>query len=545
MCQKMNIVNRDALAGAIYFVVGRGTEGGASSYHLSIAGVTSGVSDPGWGDADNVVANSGYSIGTIQVDLGQRGTWPLGAIENGPLKSGEKAYVDAIIDQALTYAKEHDLKFTGDLDQLRNDLLSHGNGRINRQKISFIDKDTRDSINAWASSADGRRWIHHNIDYPQIRSLTDISVSLLDRYGNNISEDRHLETISILVKTANQMPSQLDNFKKILESGGNYDDVFKNAKNIKERYGYYDGPKAGVLAEKYKIAYNDSGRKERLDKAHIAVSGAGYDPSKEENDLDIKEALSAIGQSTDIHARTSSAGSLRQGAHGQSVSALQADLAALGYTDNLGRPLRADGHFQRNTEAAVRAFQSDHGLFVDGIAGKSTLEAIGTQRKLLSSIPALATELEWHPRARIGGFESAHGVTNQHSSGEPALPEASVPVPNPFADPRHPDHGLYAELKERIPDASENRLGQMTVACHVAGIRPGYLGDIHIGKQGIVLASYGPGPHTIVDISLPAPPIQHTVQQMQAFDFQLAQQQQFDQQQAMQRQGPVVGSQGR
>ena len=336
------------------------------------------------------------------------------------------------------------------------------------------------------------------------------------------------------------MPSQLDNFKKILESGGNYDDVFKNAKNIKERYGYYDGPKAGVLAEKYKIAYNDSGRKERLDKAHIAVSSVGYDPSKEENDLDIKEALSAIGQSTDAHARTPSAGSLRQGAHGQSVSALQADLAALGYTDNRGRPLPVDGHFGRNTEASVRAFQSDHGLFVDGVAGKNTLDAIDTQSQLLSSIPALAPELEGHPRARIGGSEPAHRAAEQSFSRKITLP-SNAPVPNPLADPRHPDHGLYTELKERISDASENRLVQLAVACHVAGIRPGYLGDIHIGKQGIVLASYGPGPHTIVDISLPAPPIQHTVQQMQAFDFQLAQQQQ----QTMHQHGPVVGGQGR
>lgn len=33
--------NRD-LAGAIYFAVGRGTEGGNASYHLAVAGVTEG-----------------------------------------------------------------------------------------------------------------------------------------------------------------------------------------------------------------------------------------------------------------------------------------------------------------------------------------------------------------------------------------------------------------------------------------------------------------------------------------------------------------------
>lgn len=88
-------------SGAVYFVVGRGTEGGNSSYRLSVAGVTPSQ----WGDLSKVADNSGYSIGTIQVDLGQRGTWPLGSIESRPLKAGETTYVDAVIAEAAAYAK--------------------------------------------------------------------------------------------------------------------------------------------------------------------------------------------------------------------------------------------------------------------------------------------------------------------------------------------------------------------------------------------------------------------------------------------------------
>jgi peptidoglycan hydrolase-like protein with peptidoglycan-binding domain len=87
-------------------------------------------------------------------------------------------------------------------------------------------------------------------------------------------------------------------------------------------------------------------------------------------------------------------GALRQGAHGETVHALQADLASLGYTDNRGRTLQADGNFGRSTDAAVRAFQNDHGLLSDGIAGTNTLSAIHGQRQLLNHIPALAPELE-------------------------------------------------------------------------------------------------------------------------------------------------------
>lgn len=180
----------DSLAGATYFVVGRGTEGGPSSYRLSIAGVTSGTSDPDWGKVDRVASNSGYSLGTIQVDLGQRGTWALGATDGAALKIGETTYVDGIIDQAAKYAKDHALKFTSDTAQLRADLLTHGDGGRGRASLTFIDTDTRDSINAWASSEGGQKWIHKNIDYPQIRQATQSAMDMLDKYGKNIPEDR-------------------------------------------------------------------------------------------------------------------------------------------------------------------------------------------------------------------------------------------------------------------------------------------------------------------------------------------------------------------
>jgi len=82
--------NLDATSGAVYFAVGRGTEGGPASYHLSIAGITRGTREPDWGEVSSVAQNSGYSLGAIQVDFGQRGTWPVGAIGDRPLAAGEK-----------------------------------------------------------------------------------------------------------------------------------------------------------------------------------------------------------------------------------------------------------------------------------------------------------------------------------------------------------------------------------------------------------------------------------------------------------------------
>lgn len=58
--------------------------------------------------------------------------------------------------------------------------------------------------------------------------------------------------------------------------------------------------------------------------------------------------------------------SIKQGAHGDAVGVLQANLGALGYTDANGDPLRVDKDFGVGTDAAVRAFQRDHHLLVEG-----------------------------------------------------------------------------------------------------------------------------------------------------------------------------------
>ncbi|MFC6840506.1 peptidoglycan-binding domain-containing protein [Xanthomonas theicola] len=495
----INTSDHNSLAGSVYFVVGRGTEGGPSSYRLSIAGVTSGASDPGWGDANNVIANSGYTFGAIQVDLGQRGTWPVGAVENTSLKQGEKTYVDAIIDQSNTYAKKHDLKFTGDLPQLRSDLLSHGNGKSGRSKISFIDEDTRDSINAWAASPEGKQWVHKNIDYPQIKAATETAMSILEKHGKNIETDRHFETINILAKTANQMPSQLEKYKDIMDKGGDYQDVLNTANDIKKRHSYYDAPKAAALAEKYENIYNDPSKKEILDRAHVKVSSLTYDPSKESNDSDIKEALKAVNQSTRTHDQNHPAnGVLKLGSHGEAVGTLQADLAALGYTDSRGRPLHPDKDFGRDTDAALRAFQHDHGLEQDGIAGPTTLKAVQRQR---------------------------HGQAIESPASQSANP-APASSDNDPRNPDNPNHALYCELHRRIPDTSENRLLQFTAACHSNRITADNLSTVYldeanmkIGFAGLSLLSTP----VLVDLNARPPQPEQSIQQIQQYDQQQAQ----------------------
>ena len=64
---------------------------------------------------------------------------------------------------------------------------------------------------------------------------------------------------------------------------------------------------------------------------------------------------------------------LRRGDKGETVKELQKDLISLGY------PLPkygADGDFGKETEAAVKAFQSENGLKADGVVGEKTWTAL-------------------------------------------------------------------------------------------------------------------------------------------------------------------------
>jgi len=62
---------------------------------------------------------------------------------------------------------------------------------------------------------------------------------------------------------------------------------------------------------------------------------------------------------------------LYQGLRGEDVKELQSRLESLGY--NVG-PI--DGIFGPLTERAVRKFQKDNGLVVDGIVGQETFAAL-------------------------------------------------------------------------------------------------------------------------------------------------------------------------
>lgn len=79
---------------------------------------------------------------------------------------------------------------------------------------------------------------------------------------------------------------------------------------------------------------------------------------------------------------------MREGDAGREIGRLQSTLSRLGYGDPVGRTLVADGEFGPDTARAVRAFQREQGLKIDGVVGPRTLEAVERAEAQLLSSPS-------------------------------------------------------------------------------------------------------------------------------------------------------------
>jgi len=93
-------------------------------------------------------------------------------------------------------------------------------------------------------------------------------------------------------------------------------------------------------------------------------------------------ASGQVGQTAPTHNAPVTDRTLKEGMNGEDVRKLQADLARLGYKDAHGRELHTDGKFGPGTQAALEAFQREHKLQADGVAGPKTREAIAAQKHL-------------------------------------------------------------------------------------------------------------------------------------------------------------------
>ena len=120
---------------------------------------------------------------------------------------------------------------------------------------------------------------------------------------------------------------------------------------------------------------------------------------------------------------------LGRGSTGSEVQELQSKLAQLGY--GVGT---ADGKFGAKTESAVRNFQKDHGLRVDGLAGAQTIKEV---KRL--------TEQSTNGSGKAVGYKNIDTnllarAVNAEARGEPYLGQVAVAavIINRIADPAFP-----------------------------------------------------------------------------------------------------------
>ncbi|MFT3667243.1 MAG: peptidoglycan-binding protein [Pseudoxanthomonas sp.] len=89
--------------------------------------------------------------------------------------------------------------------------------------------------------------------------------------------------------------------------------------------------------------------------------------------------LRASDREAAVPARAAAPEVLREGVSGATVRELQQQLNQLGYHDANGQPLEtSSGKFGPQTEHALRSFQADHGLKVDGAYGDRSREAMAS-----------------------------------------------------------------------------------------------------------------------------------------------------------------------
>jgi peptidoglycan hydrolase-like protein with peptidoglycan-binding domain len=120
---------------------------------------------------------------------------------------------------------------------------------------------------------------------------------------------------------------------------------------------------------------------------------------------------------------------------GEGVRRLQEALNKAGIRDDQGQPLPTTGYFGDRTEAAVRKYQEQKGLEVDGKAGENTLKSLGIfpgqEQTQTPAQPKVETPTQPQPTQP----EQSTPQPTQPRADTPAQPQPTQPQPNTPAQP--------------------------------------------------------------------------------------------------------------
>ncbi|MCC4608774.1 hypothetical protein LL967_12940 [Xanthomonas campestris pv. zinniae] len=188
----MSRLTDQELRATLYFAVGVSSESGYAAYQLEVAGDN--LSTPLLEPADN----SGYTIGTIQTDLGQHYQPNMPNGENVP-----RDLVNAY--QQWAQGQQQDLVLSQQqVDQTIADLGRNGRAiRVDAGRP--LDAEVKSKLDTFLSSNEGISWVHQR-DVAQIDKLMDRAIAPLQRSDvyQNVSLDDQVRLATMVGKAYNQ-----------------------------------------------------------------------------------------------------------------------------------------------------------------------------------------------------------------------------------------------------------------------------------------------------------------------------------------------------
>lgn len=195
------------LRATLYFAMGVSSESGEKAYRLEVAGDLSGTARIESAD------RSGYTIGTIQTDMGQHYQPNVRGGENVPAD-----LVNAYQGWARTHHPDWVLK-QAQANQTTADLGRDGPA-IRADQGRDIDATVRSHLNSFLASDAGITWVHDR-DVAQVDKLMDRAIAPLQRSQvyRDASGDDQVKLVAMVGKVYNQNQVQAEPILTALERG--------------------------------------------------------------------------------------------------------------------------------------------------------------------------------------------------------------------------------------------------------------------------------------------------------------------------------------
>lgn len=208
------------LRATIYFAVGVTSESGENAYRLAVAGDNPRTARIETADS------SGYTIGTIQTDLGQH-------YQPG-VRNGENVPAD-LVNAYQGWARTHHPDWVLNNAQVAQTVsdLGRDGGRIGNDQGRDVDATVRSRLDSFLASDAGVTWVHDR-DVAQVDKLMDRAIAPLQRSQlyRDASGDDQVKLTAMIAKVYNQNETQARPILSALERG-----QYRNVADVSDAIG--------------------------------------------------------------------------------------------------------------------------------------------------------------------------------------------------------------------------------------------------------------------------------------------------------------------